>query len=302
MLAVLDMPTGPDLGPWLDRALMSPDLAGVVNDLTVIHDAKIESPTVDDARDWLGADATAVFERGLRALAHDRLRELLVRPAMLLAIQELVLIDGGRYWNSLATEGAGSSLQKPRQSEWPRWFVAIGPIAIAASLVAFIAVDSIRPKQGAIPGKSDLAELRKTSDSVAKLDSASDQAWGWNRHDLLKGVASPAAIPVRLAERLEEWFALPAIEPNDRAALRRRLGELWAGCEHALSLPLDGVQPKTQQRLRDSMHDLQDRIGLLLDTLESTTTADTEPGVAATTKNAADDCIRNAAETFRSVR
>ena len=130
MLEVLEMPeSAADLGPWLDRTLMSPGLVNVVDELAVIHHAPEESLTVEEARDWLGKDVAAVLERGLGVLEDARLRQMLVRPSLLPAIQELVLVEGGAYWNSLMPPARRRMPTTVTQKPVPRWLFMVVPLA-----------------------------------------------------------------------------------------------------------------------------------------------------------------------------
>lgn len=110
---VLDMPDEMTLvGPWLDEHLASGHLAELVAELESIHGRGPEEqrrPRPEDAATWLGDRLPAVLAGGLRQLGADRLGKLLRTPRLLPAIQELVFIEGGEYWNHLVADVAPAS-------------------------------------------------------------------------------------------------------------------------------------------------------------------------------------------------
>lgn len=112
---VLDMPDDMTLvGPWLDEHVASGHLAELVAELEALHGRGPEEtqrpPRPEDAAAWLGDRLPAVLAGGLRQLEAARLGELLRRPRLLPAIQELVFIEGGDHWNNLVADVAPASL------------------------------------------------------------------------------------------------------------------------------------------------------------------------------------------------
>src|SRR5687767_1355847 len=100
-LIAMTIPDDPaELAGWLERRLVGLDLAALVAELSAIHGDRPSAAGELDA--LLGGHRDAVLNQGLSALPAAGLRELMRRPSVLLELQELILIDGGDYWRSLA--------------------------------------------------------------------------------------------------------------------------------------------------------------------------------------------------------
>jgi|688.fasta_scaffold31378_5 hypothetical protein len=302
MLEVLEIPEAPaDLGPWLDSLVASPDLAAAVDDLSAIHGAAEEAPAVEEARAWLGSDVDAVLERGLGAIENARLRELLVRPALLPAIQELVFVEGGGYWNRIVAESTVATPAPQAAATRHRWLLAMAPLAIAASIAAFVALDMQRgPGVGGKKAEPDLTVMRGTNDDSAPSADAGLQPWGWGRTGLVDNAAEPAAIPGVLAAALEDWFRVTATaDASDLVTLRSQTEELWAGCEQALALPLAGMAPDLRQGIRSQITLFQKRLQALLRRLDEGELAGSESAGAADLKRDVDALVRDTADALR---
>jgi hypothetical protein len=306
MLEVLDLPEASrDLGPWLDRLIVSPRLAGAVNDLSAIHDSKEEWPTVDEAREWLGSDVDAVLERGLGTVTNNRLRQLLVRPALLPAIQELVFVDGGEYWNRLVADSSPAAVtEPPPPTARPRWLFTLAPLVIAASIAAFVVVESQRDR--GLDGKvadSDLTVMRGTDGGSAESTGTALQPWGWSRPGVEDRAKDPAAVPILLADALEEWFRVTStVGESDVEALRPLADELWAGCERALALPLQGMAPELRQRLQSQILLFQRQLQAVLRRLDESASTDSPPAVTANVKHDIDALVGETANALRRLQ
>jgi hypothetical protein len=242
---VLDMPDdAAAIATWLDEQLVRGDLHEVVAELAAVHDPAGDTrpthePTPADAAAWLGGLLPDVLTRGTVALPADRLSALLKTPWLLPALQELVFIDGGDYWHSLASTanplpratadetlrrvaGAGARVGGPTSGQArpvlptasaPRALssrLAIVLATLAAGLLVAVASWSfLRP--GAVPGG----------------------AWGWNRSDVF-AAAAPDAYLDRLAGAAGEWSGA---DLDSEAALAARLRDLLAGCDRLIAAP-----------------------------------------------------------------
>jgi hypothetical protein len=300
MVGILDMPESPaELGRWLDRILMSEDLLTVIDELSVVHQATDESLSAEDARDWLGDNFSAVMQSGLSALSHARLRELLLRPSLLPAIQELAFVSGGPYWNRLVGDDKRTEPTKRNN----RWLLYLTPLAVAASIAAFVAIDAGRDRErGASLPKSDLTITRGTDGGAGISTAGPDKPWGWNRTDLMDGIESPATIPARLAKSLGEWFQKVPTGNSDLELFTLRVNELWAGCEQVSVLPLDGLSTDLQQRLRSRVADFQREVETVLKDLDGPIPESEKASVLAAAKKAIDSSVREAVETLQDLK
>lgn len=310
MVAILDMPeSSADLGEWLDRALMNDGLTRLVDELAVVHQTADEAISVEQARDWLGDSFSVVMERGLGELGHARLKELLKRPNLLPAIQELALIGGGPYWNRLMRDipVAGGATVTGRDSTqkrtYNRWLFALAPLAVAASIAAFVAIDAGRDKGGLKPlPHSDLTITRGTDSENLGQSGGEDKPWGWNRTDLLDGVNSPGEIPVRLADGLNEWFSLSKGADSDFQTFSLHVNELWAGCEQFSTQKFDDMPADLQQRLRDCVAAFQRRLEDVLAKLDGPIPEGEKASLLATARKSVDSSVSEAVKALRELK
>jgi hypothetical protein len=272
--------------------------------LTVIHHAPEESLAAEDAREWLGTDVAAVMEKGLGALDNSRLRQLLVRPALLPAIQELVLIEGGVYWNALMPPTPRRMPLTPTATQKPslRWIYIVVPLAVAASLAAFIAVDLQREPvlQPGIPA-SDLTVTRGADTSPAKVESRAHQPWGWNRDDMLDVDIGTTKLSAHLANTLNDWFEVTANDGSDLDALRLHLSEMWAGCQQVLAQTPDITRPELKQKVHECVSQLEERMQKTLQTLHQPPANEAAAETAARVKMQVDAWIRETADALREM-
>lgn len=305
MLDVLDIPeSSADLGPWLDRLVVSPTLADAVDDLSAIHDATEGNLAVEEARNWLGSNVAAVLEQGLGVVGNERLRELLMRPALLPAIQEIVFVDGGAYWNRLVAESPFDDPRPQASQARPRWLFVMAPLAIAASIAAFVAVEMrVGPKAGRNNHDPDLTVMRGTNGDSAPAKDDALQPWGWNRMGLVDDVAESAAVADRLASALEDWFTVTATGgDSDLATIRSQTEELWAGCEQVLALPFVGMAPEFRKEVRSRITLFQKRLQALLQQVDDGESTNKAPVVAADIKREVDSLVRGTASALRQLK
>jgi hypothetical protein len=305
MVAILDMPeSSARLGEWLDRALMSEGLARVVDELAVVHHTADEAVSVEQARDWLGDSFSVVMERGLGELGHARLKELLKRPNLLPAIQELALIDGGPYWNRLMRDipfAGGATVTGTDSRQNRRWLFALASLAVAATIAAFIAIDAGRDKGGLKPlPHSDLTITRGTDSGNASQSGGEDKPWGWNRTDLLDGVNSPSEIPARLADGLNEWFTLSKGVDSDLQTFSLHVNELWAGCEQLATQPFKGMRSDLEQTTRESVVLFQRKLDAVLADLDAAVSKEEKASALEAAKKSVDDSVIETINALRS--
>ena len=307
MVAILDMPeSSAERGEWLDRALMSEGLARLVDELVVVHQTADEAISVEQARDWLGDSFSLVMERGLGELGQARLRELLKRPHLLPAIQELALVSGGPYWNRHMRDvpvEPGATVTGPNSPPNRRWLFALASLAVAASIAAFVALDAGRDEGGIKPlPQSDLTITRGTGVENADQTGGQDRPWGWNRTDLLDGINSPGEIPARLADGLNEWFSLSKGAGSDLQAFSLHVNEMWAGCEQFSTHKFDDMPADLQQRLRDRVAAFQRRLEDVLAKLDGPIPEGEKASLLATARKSVDSSVSEAVKALRELR
>jgi hypothetical protein len=221
----LDMPEDEaELAGWLERQVVGERLGPLVAELEGIHGPPAHTASLDQV---LGGRRDAVLHSGLSSVPYERFGLLLRQPRLLLELQELVLISGGPYWETLAAaqpehrdalargrvrlpDASGRAPAAPRPFRLQRWGVGLAAtVAAALLLAAFL-----------IPGR--LGGRPQTAETIA-----ASSAWGWNRPGALAGDLGPGAYLNRLADTAGEWFDQRPQSPID---LARRLGEFRLSC------------------------------------------------------------------------
>lgn len=94
-----------DWPAWLEQQLMGVELQTLIRELEILAPQPAPPPDLDDV---IGDHWPLVFERGLGSLGHERIRQLIRHPRLLLDLQEQVLISGGSYWRALPPDEAAS--------------------------------------------------------------------------------------------------------------------------------------------------------------------------------------------------
>ena len=215
---------------WLAQQLVGLELAELICELRAVHGiptiiAKSEASA--QLRAMLGDYRQELLDVGLTVLPAKTVGELLAHPELLGELQELVLTEGGSYWQKLSQGNqsfdAFLSRQLPSSHDMPT-----------------VDLPSTRA-----PGRPSLAYtswvVLATAASVLAAVVAFDQfeattatpvtGWGWNRQLVDHQGLSRAEYLNQLANGAEEWFKK---RPADAPALAKRIGEFRQGCSQLL--------------------------------------------------------------------
>ncbi len=254
---VLDIPDDPaQLPRWLEQKLVGLDLAALVAELTAVHGAPAQSsPTV---REVLGDQLDTVLASGLGGVSRGTLGYLMLRPQLLLELQELVFVSGGPYWDrveqpsvefqelihrsrlrleaflanqtgtprstNLANRGQTTSIshsfRSPEQGE--RHIVRLRRTAAwyqHPALVSFATAAAVL--FGVFIYEHNLRPTETT------LQVATKTTWGWNKPGAIPSQVPADAHLNALADAAAEWFNE---RPSDPAGLVKRIGEFRRGC------------------------------------------------------------------------
>lgn len=269
-LFALDIPDEPaQLPRWLENHLIGHHLGDLVAELSAVHGApSADQPSV---RDLLGERLGGVLEGGLRVLPPGMLRKLLVRPSLLLELQELVFVHGGPYWDRAtgsatsvqnqvdrgrrrleeflaagdgAEEPERSALLSPRPLAWYRRPWVVGLATAAAVLLAVFFYHTYGP-----PGE------RPTPD-----------AWGWNTPGALPENVPADVYLNRLADAAEEWFRQ---RPEGPVALARRIAQLRQGCSVLILAEHPALPPEDRRWLVERCRAWADKLDKHLAAVEA---------------------------------
>lgn len=272
-LAIEAIPDDPDrLCAWLEARAVGGELRAVAAELAAVHGAR---PPGDSLRAKLGpARLRAVLAGGLNGLAPaDRqklARHLLRQPYHLLEFQEIVLAEGGPYWDAvprppeLLRRAAGvkaklaDALFGPIAEPLPEP-PPVGPTAEPARAPAgATSRGRFRPTWGAIAATAALvfvstfAAARLLSPPPRDAPGPAGVAWGWARPGGIPAEPDRAKYLEALAASAEQWFDE---EPADAPALTRRLAEFHQGCSAFLFAPHAPLPPELRDDLRRKCRD-----------------------------------------------
>ena len=258
-LAIPDNPA--ELATWLESELVGLDLRRLGTELAAVHRG-FPAP-VGALDDWLAGYRDAVLRRGLAAMPPERLAALLRRPDWLLELQQLVLSEGGPYWDALPRSPA---LEVRARETWRKladrldppavpstlrkgWWIRTGLPALTASVVTAAAVLLIGFY---LPNVLDNGEpVVQGGGTGTGPPSAESPAWGFARFATAKPEVSREEYLRQLASSSQEWTKQ---RPTDAAGVAKRISEFRQGCsavllaEHRPLTPEDRAWLKTRSR------------------------------------------------------
>ncbi len=216
---------------WLDHQLLGPDLDLLAAELAVVNRPTSTVPVLADV---LGDNAAEVLAGGLGSLPRSALVLLLRHPTLLAELRELVLTEGGPYWDTLVDDdltAAGHRVAArirqaigadppaiPSGHGLPRWCgyaATIFATAAAVLVVVYLA-----------------GGLRQPGPQPAEVATA---AWGFTKVQDLPRDAGDTATLTALADLASEWQKK---RPETALDLARRLIEFRGGCAAIQIVPL----------------------------------------------------------------
>jgi hypothetical protein len=209
------------LAAWLEQRLIGLELARLIDELRAIHAPPADSPPVQTV---LAGYLDEIYQRGLYGLPRELLRRLLIQPALLFSLQELVLINGGPYWDALA-----------RQNPQLEAIVERGRERLQSVIAPEMTLPLDQPAVG--PRKSGARRKWLVGLTAAVVLLAvgwwlteplrRPVAWGWARPDALSRQATREEYLRTLADEAGEWFNK---RPRTTKELARRIEQFRQGC------------------------------------------------------------------------
>ena len=257
MIQSLERPdTMPELAHWLERQLVGDDLGTLIAELRSVSPSNgSDAPSLNEL---LGSNFTEVLHAGLGALSEDQLRTLFRYPDRLLELQELVLIEGGNYWDDVPrtktlvadSERNWETLQNSLASPVPKKLVLT-----SNNLANAEAVETSSSQQGngkaarqrgndkpilnpssdarepAVPGPGWLRLVAATflvGLGIGWLMSPGEtKGMAWTRPGVFRQTNDRKEFLTRLATLAHEWFDK---RPTTAAEMAERLVEFRHGC------------------------------------------------------------------------
>jgi hypothetical protein len=249
-LLTMTIPDDPaELAAWLEQRLMAPDFGRFVTELSAMSTAAPgeRQPARQLLGDWLPHALTS----GLRELPPQLLRRLLRQPATLADLQEIILTEGGGYWDSVLRRSDELTAAFDRGKGSLGAIVAPGPAAVKTRPDPVPATLPFRPRERRyrLWAWCSTAAAACLAVIVGVLLWRAGQpteappaiAWGW---------AKPSGIPAKdvppreyldkLADAAEEWFKK---RPEDAAGVAKRLNEFRSGCSQLILAAHEPLTP-----------------------------------------------------------
>ncbi|MCG6156057.1 hypothetical protein [Rubinisphaera margarita] len=264
-IQILNIPdTRQELATWLDRQLVDLHLAQLVAELDyVAEDLNPPDFDVDSLDEILSGRRDAVLESGLRVLDYEQCAALLTCPALLLELQELVLIHGGRYWQRLLESDAPAPQQvekASRKSEpksapvllepvksasssrnYASWIVAVATLVIVVSAGVWYRAPDLPPVNQVV--EEDPPKQTAEADSTMIAST-----WGFDNPAGFDDSQTPSQYLNQLAEMASAWFNK---RPESAEDLKVRLAQFRHGCETLLEAPHVALAPEDREWLRE---------------------------------------------------
>lgn len=217
-LHTFDAPTElNDLKLWIESFVASASLGDLVAEMqAAAPDIDLPTPDVEEV---IGDDLPAVLAGGMNSLGDVKFEKLISNPALLLDLQELILVDGGKYWDEAFGKSGNDEWSAVRdrlgeRSEFVRreavvakWnFSQIAIYALAAVLLIGLAVTVNR---------------MITPNRV--------KPWGWQR--VASSSSTRSEYLSSLAQSANDWFA---VRPQSKSDARLRIEEFISGCDNLI--------------------------------------------------------------------
>ncbi len=167
---ILDLPEDRSAQPaWLDRVLLSPDLADCIHALQLIHQRSVRDadslPAVDEV---LAGELPRFLAAGFAALSTETVAVLLQNPELLFELQELVLLSDSEHWGNVMQQGGDDGMRQefvPRSRPSPA-AADVAPAAVAPADVAPAAVSPAGTAPAASGGLRRVLQVTATLTAV----------------------------------------------------------------------------------------------------------------------------------------
>ncbi len=311
-----------DLFPWLDSIIVGPGFRQFVGELNQVRHVSKETADIVSARNWTGENLGSLLENGTASLGEDRIRELLQWPNMLVAVQELVLLDGGEYWqrkldNASDIQERSDELRnkiiKPLEpakntSSTPNnlrlsWAYRFGGIAALLLVGVFLVSQAPEKQQQELPkpnGTQPPSQLMRGDGDQPNESGNNNEtiSWNWTRINS-KEIDTRDEQLKYFADTLDNWFDVTK-NITSLQELSLSLSELWLGCELVISMPLQSLEEQDKSSLRTSMTNLQQQATDIIEEINREINASSpKQGRFSSIKQKADEIVRKSIEDIR---
>lgn len=274
---------------WIEKQLMGTELVRVVEQLIVLGG---NHPPVLSLEAWLGEDRNNVLDHGLqKEISQSRIEDLVRNPALLLELQELVLLEGDNYWLQLPKSSAQQELENSIAQTLSNQLDLLGnSVAPLQSLAKQVdqALDSSNP---------EVRPAARPSTMVSETTKNRTHGWTWAALmaaaaavlwmifnpfsppsngqffaalELQTPTATPQQALQRMAQRVDQDWKRGLTDPK---ALQQQLEVFRDSCDFLIDGPLvkslDGLPTATQDDIRQRCKKWQEKASELIAALAS---------------------------------
>lgn len=230
-----------DLADWLEGHLVGLHLGTLVAELLAVHG----EPDYLPLEQILGSDLPRVLNEGLQGVSRDKLVTMLKHPAVLLELQERVVLEGGPHWENRAQ--SNSEVLHEVSEGWKRLQTAIStphqsgrtatPLPGGGSQNRLMRRSALLAIAALVLVALGLWQFQV----VPPQGIASRAAWGWDKPGAIPEDARSSEYLVALADAGKEWFNKT---PDTAAELETRLKEFDAGCQRLIEAEHKPLTPE----------------------------------------------------------
>lgn len=273
-----------DTGAWLDDLLLSPDLVNTIVELEVLAGDRLTR--VQSLDGVLAASEDAVYESGLANVSDSTIRSILRQPALLLELQQRVMMHGGDFWQKKTDANFGTA-------KATSMFDTASSGSNAATGPGNQAVPANRNKQASFAANGNRKMIFGTLAALAAAvlimvsigqfgggsSSVAKAGWGFSKSGLLTSDVSEGEMLDRLVGATRSWHNKT---PGSAGALAKRLHQFDDGCQALLASDLPQLSAATRRSVHQACENCRTSIAALLDSLERGTDLETVRTNAAT--------------------
>ena len=257
-LHCLDMPEETrELALWLEQHLVGWQLGELVAELRAVHNtAAAPRVSLDDA---LKDQLPTILSDGLRDQSRATLQILLRDPALLLDLQERVLLQSGPYWEEARrktnpdktplglSQGFNGFCATPNDKSIPTSAKAAKPLGQAQGReVANVTSHRVRSPRTVLTIVAAIVLVALTIWSIPKRNEQ-PLAWGWNRSGTFANDVPAEQYRDRLADRADEWQQRPH---DTLEQLRSDLLDFRRACLVLLDQPHEPLPAEQRDELK----------------------------------------------------
>ena len=241
----LELPEDKSLWPtWFEQQLLGSDLRLLIRQLELMTGQSTSLPDGVAWEEHLLAEFSelvpGILSHGLSILSPADLQRLIRKPRLLLALQELVFIEGGEYWKNLQrSESSIQSIQLMQES-----FVLATKLEIAKPATS---QNSIGSTKNSLKPFLYVSALAASFLLAIYFFPPASQGRYFAREGLLTSAMQGNDFCKTLASAIREDWDPNAAEP----VFRRQLQELKDSCDRLINASLPQLEVKVASDLRN---------------------------------------------------